>query len=72
MDNDAYQQVTDPSVPRNSKVVMKGNCERVWMTTPWTLPANLSHGKMKIDLWSVPSAGEEKIVTLVKTAARSF
>jgi len=45
MDNDAYQEVTDPSVFVKFKVVSEGELQGAyllaWTTTPWTLPANL-------------------------------
>ena len=76
MDNDAYQEVTDPSVFVKFKVVSEGELQGVyllaWTTTPWTLPANLVlavNEKLNYGLYQV---GEEKIVTLVKTAAEVF
>lgn len=76
MDNDAYQEVTDPSVFVKFKVVSEGGLQGAyllaWTTTPWTLPANLVlvvNEKLTYGLYQV---GEEKIVTLVKTAAEVF
>ena len=76
MDNDAYQEVTDPSVFVKFKVVSEGELQGAyllaWTTTPWTLPANLvlaANEKLTYGLYQV---GEEKIVTLVKTAAEVF
>ena len=76
MDNDAYQEVTDPSVFVKFKVVSEGELQGAyllaWTTTPWTLPANLIlvvNEKLTYGLYQV---GEEKIVTLVKTAAEVF
>ena len=76
MDNDAYQDVTDPSVFVKFKVVSEGELQGAyllaWTTTPWTLPANLVlavNEKLNYGLYQV---GEEKIVTLVKTAAEVF
>lgn len=76
MDNDAYQEVTDPSVFVKFKVVSEGELQGAyllaWTTTPWTLPANLVlvvNEKLTYGLYRV---GEEKIVTLVKTAAEVF
>ena len=76
MDNDAYQEVTDPSVFVKFKVVSEGELQGAyllaWTTTPWTLPANLVlavNEKLNYGLYQV---GEEKIVTLVKTAAEVF
>ena len=76
MDNDAYQEVTDPSVFVKFKVVSEGELQGAyllaWTTTPWTLPANLvlaGNEKLTYGLYQV---GEEKIVTLVKTAAEVF
>ena len=43
MDNDAYQEVTDPSA--YVKFPLKGEKDTyflAWTTTPWTLPANLA------------------------------
>ena len=76
MDNDAYQEVTDPSVFVKFKVVSEGELQGAyllaWTTTPWTLPANLVlavNEKLNYGLYQV---GEEKIVTLVKTADEVF
>ena len=76
MDNEAYQEVTDPSVFVKFKVVSEGELQGAyllaWTTTPWTLPANLVlavNEKLNYGLYQV---GEEKIVTLVKTAAEVF
>ena len=76
MDNDAYQEVTDPSVFVKFKVVSEGELQGAyllaWTTTPWTLPANLVlavNEKLNYGLYQVD---EEKIVTLVKTAAEVF
>ena len=76
MDNDAYQEVTDPSVFVKFKVVSEGELQGAyllaWTTTPWTLPANLAlvvNEKLTYGLYRVD---EEKIVTLVKTAAEVF
>ena len=76
MDNDAYQEVTDPSVFVKFKVVSEGELQGAyllaWTTTPWTLLANLVlavNEKLNYGLYQV---GEEKIVTLVKTAAEVF
>lgn len=48
MDNDAYQEVTDPSAyvkfkldPSDEKAQMGDVYLLAWTTTPWTLPANL-------------------------------
>ena len=76
MDNDAYQEVTDPSVFVKFKVVSEGELQGAyllaWTTTPWTLPANLVlavNEKLTYGLYQVDG---EKIVTLVKTAAEVF
>ena len=76
MDNDAYQEVTDPSVFVKFKVVSEGELQGAyllaWTTTPWTLPANLVlavNEKLNYGLYQV---GEEKIVILVKTADEVF
>ena len=76
MDNDAYQEVTDPSVFVKFKVVSEGELQGVyllaWTTTPWTLPANLVlavNEKLNYGLYQV---GEDKIVTLKKTADEVF
>ena len=43
MDNDAYQEVTDPSVYVKFKVVgAEDKYFLAWTTTPWTLPANMA------------------------------
>lgn len=76
MDNDAYQEVTDPSVFVKFKVVSEGELQGAyllaWTTTPWTLPANLVlavNEKLNYGLYQV---GEDKIVTLKKTADEVF
>ena len=40
MDNDAYQEVTDPSAYVLFKLAGKDQYLMAWTTTPWTLPAN--------------------------------
>ena len=40
MDNDAYQEVTDPSAYVLFKLAGKKQYLMAWTTTPWTLPAN--------------------------------
>ena len=76
MDNDAYQEVTDPSVFVKFKVVSEGELQgaylRAWTTTPWTLPANLALAVNEKLTYGLYRVGEEKIVTLVKTAAEVF
>ena len=76
MDNDAYQEVTDPSVFVKFKVVSEGELQGAyllaWTTTPWTLPANLVLAVNKKLTYGLYQVGEEKIVTLVKTAAEVF
>ena len=76
MDNDAYQEVTDPSVFVKFKVVSEGELHGVyllaWTTTPWTLPANLVLAVNEKLTYGLYRVGEEKIVTLVKTAAEVF
>ena len=76
MDNDAYQEVTDPSVFVKFKVVSEGGLQGAyllaWTTTPWTLPANLVLAVNEKLTYGLYQVGEEKIVTLVKTAAEVF
>ena len=76
MDNDAYQEVTDPSVFVKFKVVSEGELQGAyllaWTTTPWTLPANLVLAVNEKLTYGLYQVGEEKIVTLVKTAAEVF
>lgn len=76
MDNDAYQEVTDPSVFVKFKVVSEGELQGAyllaWTTTPWTLPANLVLAVNEKLTYVLYQVGEEKIVTLVKTAAEVF
>ena len=76
MDNDAYQEVTDPSVFVKFKVVSEGELQGTyllaWTTTPWTLPANLVLAVNEKLTYGLYQVGEEKIVTLVKTAAEVF
>ena len=76
MDNDAYQEVTDPSVFVKFKVVSEGELHGAyllaWTTTPWTLPANLVLAVNEKLTYGLYQVGEEKIVTLVKTAAEVF
>ena len=76
MDNDAYQEVTDPSVFVKFKVVSEGKLQGAyllaWTTTPWTLPANLALAVNEKLTYGLYQVGEEKIVTLVKTAAEVF
>ena len=76
MDNDAYQEVTDPSVFVKFMVVSEGELQGAyllaWTTTPWTLPANLVLAVNEKLTYGLYQVGEEKIVTLVKTAAEVF
>ena len=76
MDNEAYQEVTDPSVFVKFKVVSEGELQGAyllaWTTTPWTLPANLVLAVNEKLTYGLYQVGEEKIVTLVKTAAEVF
>lgn len=76
MDNDAYQEVTDPSVFVKFKVVSEGELQGTyllaWTTTPWTLPANLVLAVNEKLTYGLYQVGEDKIVTLVKTAAEVF
>ena len=76
MDNDAYQEVTDPSVFVKFKVVSEGELQGAyllaWTTTPWTLPANLVLAVNEKLTYGLYQVGEEKIVTFVKTAAEVF
>lgn len=76
MDNDAYQEVTDPSVFVKFKVVSEGELQGAyllaWTTTPWTLPANLVLAVNEKLTYGLYQVGEEKIVTLVRTAAEVF
>ncbi len=76
MDNDAYQEVTDPSVFVKFKVVSEGELRGAyllaWTTTPWTLPANLALAVNEKLTYGLYQVGEEKIITLVKTAAEVF
>lgn len=76
MDNDAYQEVTDPSVFVKFKVVSEGELQGAyllaWTTTPWTLPANLVLAVNEKLIYGLYQVGEEKIVTLKKTADEVF
>ena len=76
MDNDAYQEVTDPSVFVKFKVGSEGELQGAyllaWTTTPWTLPANLLLAVNEKLTYGLYQVGEDKIVTLVKTAAEVF
>ena len=76
MDNDAYQEVTDPSVFVKFKVVSEGELQGAyllaWTTTPWTLPANLVLAVNEKLTYVLYQVGEEKIVTLKKTADEVF
>ena len=63
MDNDAYQNVTDPSVYVKFKIVNEGELKGVkllaWTTTPWTLPANLTLAINKNLEYKIYSVGDE-------------
>ena len=76
MDNDAYQEVTDPSVFVKFKVVSEGELQGAyllaWTTTPWTLPANLVLAVNEKLTYGLYQVGEERIVTLKKTADEVF
>jgi len=76
MDNDAYQEVTDPSVFVKFKIVSEGELQGTyllaWTTTPWTLPANLVLAVNEKLTYGLYQVGEDKIVTLKKTADEVF
>lgn len=76
MDNDAYQEVTDPSVFVKFNVVSEGELQGAyllaWTTTPWTLPANLVLAVNEKLTYGLYQVGEDKIVTLKKTADEVF
>ena len=76
MDNDAYQEVTDPSVFVKFKVVSEGELQSAyllaWTTTPWTLPANLVLAVNEKLTYGLYQVGEDKIVTLKKTVDEVF
>lgn len=76
MDNDAYQEVTDPSVFVKFKVVSEGELKGAyllaWTTTPWTLPANLVLAVNEKLTYGLYQVGEDKIVALKKTADEVF
>lgn len=76
MDNDAYQEVTDPSVFVKFKVVSEGELQGAyllaWTTTPWTLPANLVLAVNEKLTYGLYQVGEDRIVTLMKAAAEVF
>ena len=76
MDNEAYQEVTDPSVFVKFKVVSEGELQGAyllaWTTTPWTLPANLVLAVNEKLTYGLYQVGEDRIVTLMKTAAEVF
>lgn len=76
MDNEAYQEVTDPSVFVKFKVVSEGELQGAyllaWTTTPWTLPANLALAVNEKLTYGLYQVGEDKIVTLKKTADEVF
>ena len=76
MDNEAYQEVTDPSVFVKFKVVSEGELQGAyllaWTTTPWTLPANLALAVNEKLTYGLYQVGEERIVTLKKTADEVF
>ena len=76
MDNDAYQEVTDPSVFVKFKVVSEGELQGAyllaWTTTPWTLPANLVLAVNEKLTYGLYQVGEDRIVTLMKTATEVF
>lgn len=76
MDNEAYQEVTDPSVFVKFKVVSEGELQGAyllaWTTTPWTLPANLALAVNEKLTYGLYQVGEDKIVTLKKTSDEVF
>ena len=76
MDNDAYQEVTDPSVFVKFKVVSEGELQGAyllaWTTTPWTLPANLVLAVNEKLTYGLYQVDEDRIVTLMKAAAEVF
>ena len=72
MDNDAYQEVTDPSAFVKFKAVENDYYFLAWTTTPWTLPANLMlavNPKMYYGLYEI---GETKFVLAKERAEKIF
>ena len=74
MDNDAYQNVTDPSVYVKFKIVSEGELKGVkllaWTTTPWTLPANLTLAINKNLEYKIYSVGDERFIVASELAEK--
>lgn len=74
MDNDAYQNVTDPSVYVKFKIVNEGELKGVkllaWTTTPWTLPANLTLAINKNLEYKIYSVGDERFIVASELAEK--
>ena len=72
MDNDAYQEVTDPSAFVKFKQKDSDEYLLAWTTTPWTLPANKMlavNPEMEYGLYEV---GDEKYIVATKLADKVF
>ena len=74
MDNNAYQNVTDPSVYVKFKIVNEGELKGVkllaWTTTPWTLPANLTLAINKNLEYKIYSIGDERFIVASELAEK--
>ena len=72
MDNDAYQEVTDPSAYVKFKAVDNDYYFLAWTTTPWTLPANMvlaANPEMKYGLYQIEN---ERFILGVERAEKLF
>lgn len=69
MDNDAYQEVSDPSAYVKFKLKQKDAYLLAWTTTAWTLPANLIlalRADLEYGLYEVGETKERLIVAVAR------
>ena len=68
MDNDAYQEVTDPSAYVKFKISDKDEYFLAWTTTPWTLMANRMLAVKAEAEYGLYTIDNEKLILMTKRA----
>jgi isoleucyl-tRNA synthetase len=62
MDNDAYREVTDPSVYVKFRLAGEEKSVLAWTTTPWTLPANMGLAVNPAMMYSEVKIGDDTLI----------
>ena len=70
MDNDAYQEVTDPSAYVKFKQVGEDNYFLAWTTTPWTLMANRMLAVKADAEYGLYTIDNDKMILMTKRAEK--